>query len=594
MKRILIAISIFSIMISSCKKTLEKEFYNPEVYSDVGSAYAGYFSKTLYTWKLYVQDYGEWWWEIAGSGAMGVAGYSQIAQRYIRNDVYDWFADFDDLSGVNAFGSEGQLYNNRFGSFYVGMNAWASMKNSIGALSGQDLDDNQIYYALTTVMKDYNALMTVDFYNSVPYSEAFRGKESIFFPKYDDPKSIYVSVLDELKTISEQLVGQYDKMSSNAKATFGVQDIAFGGDINKWVQYINAIRLRYAVRLSGVDEATAKTQIQDLIAKNNFPAADFTWQLPYAQGSNYGGEWIRGISEAWAGTFVTDIIMKRMNYGDTTYQPGIDDPRLPVIAMPTATSKYSTGASDPDTLVYRGVSMNADGQTPGYTAGQRYYTGGVTGDINAHLKQNYRSLYNLATFYRNENFPVYMMSRAEVDLLLAEVALKNLATTPKSASDYLKDAVSHSTDFWYMVNQKSPTTTGSPGAFAVLRPAKPAASIIDIYATTLATKYNSKASLDEKMEIIMQQKYIHLNLMYPYELWAELRRTRHPKLDPLTYDGKVMKPLPEKLRYPVSERTNNPDNYELHKAEDNFTTPIFWVPQNLRSVNPYWDNYDHE
>ena len=401
-------------------------------------------------------------------------------------------------------------------------------------------------------------------------------------------------MLNELKQISEELPTMHSKMSASAKATFATQDIAFNGDVNKWIQYINAIRLRFSVRISGVEEATAKSHIQDLITKNNFPAQDLVWQMPYSQGSNYGGEWIRGISEGWPGTFITDIIMRRMNYGDSTYQPGVDDQRLPVLAMPIATSKYSTGASDPDTLVYKGINMNADGQKPGYVAGERYYTGGPTGDVNRNLKENYRSMYNLATFHRNENFPIYMTSRAEIDLLLAEVALKNLATTPKTSSMYLQDAVSHSTDFWYMINQKSPTSVGSPGSFAVLRPAKPGNTEISTYSGTLATRFNSKTSVDDKMEIIMQQKYIHFNLMYPYELWAELRRTRHPKLEPFTFATKIMKPLPERLRYPVSERSNNPDNYELNKAKDNFTTPIFWVPTSLRTVSPYWPDYNYE
>jgi hypothetical protein len=43
---------------------------------------------------------------------------------------------------------------------------------------------------------------------------------------------------------------------------------------------------------------------------------------------------------------------------------------------------------------------------------------------------------------------------------------------------------------------------------------------------------DTAASMDDKMEILMQQKFIHLNLMLPYELWAELRRTGHPKLEP--------------------------------------------------------------
>jgi hypothetical protein len=55
-----------------------------------------------------------------------------------------------------------------------------------------------------------------------------------------------------------------------------------------------------------------------------------------------------------------------------------------------------------------------------------------------------------------------------------------------------------------------------------------------------------------------------------------------------------MKPFPERLRYPTSEQQNNPDNYATVKDQDNFTSPIFWVPQNLRTVNPYWDNYNYE
>ena len=58
----------------------------------------------------------------------------------------------------------------------------------------------------------------------------------------------------------------------------------------------------------------------------------------------------------------------------------------------------------------------------------------------------------------------------------------------------------------------------------------------------------------------MPQEYVHLNLMCPYELWSELRTTRHPKLEPMAFNTKVMKPLPERLRYPASEQQTDPDN----------------------------------
>lgn len=586
MKKILIGLFAFSIVFASCKKTLEKEFNNPEIYSNTGNLFSGLFTRTLFSWKLYIQDYGEWWWELQGSGSMGVAGYNQLSHRYIT-DRYAWFIDYDDLSGTNAFGSENQLWRNRLGAFYGSVNTWAVIKDNIAKISGQELDDNQIYFSLTTVMKDYAALQAVDFYNDIPYSEAFKGKDRVFFPKYDDPKEIYTSILDDFKQISEELPGIYDKMSASAKAVFNTQDIAFRGDVQSWIQYINAMRLKYAVRLSSVDEALAKTHIQDVLAKNNFPQMDQVWVMPYPLDVRNGGEWLRGLNEAWPATFIPNIIMKRMNRNDTAYEPGIDDPRLPVIAMPTNTSDFNL---TPPVGDYRGVSMNADGQKAGYVAGERYYTGGPLGNLDEHFKQNSRSMYNFATYTLNEVFPVYMMSMAETDLFLAEVALKNLGNTGKTASEHIKDAISHSTDFWYSRNQE--------GSFArtvnIMHPPKPGSDVITTYADSIAVRFDSRASLDEKMELLMQQKFIHLNIMCPYELWAERRRTRHPKLEPMTFQTKVMKPFPERLRYPTSEQQTNPDNYATVKDQDNFTTPIFWVPEALRGVNPYWDGYDYE
>ncbi|OQP57277.1 hypothetical protein A3860_12035 [Niastella vici] len=587
MKKIFIGMIAISVALASCKKSLEKEFPNPENYDKTGNLFAGMFTKTLYAWKLYVQDYGEWWWELQGSGAMGVAAYSQIAHRYIT-DRYGWFSTYDDLTGTTAFGSDNQqLWQNRLGAFYGSVNTWAVIKDNIATVSGPDLDDNVVYYSLTTVMKDYAALLAVDFYNNIPYSEAFKGKDRVFFPKYDDPGEIYKSVLDELKKISSDLPGQYNKMSVSAKAVFNSQDIAFRGDVNQWVQYINAIRLKFAVRISGVEEAFAKSHIQDVLSKNNLPTSDQVWAMPYALMANSGGEWIRGIGEGWPDTFIPDVIMRRMNRNNTRYEPGIDDPRLPVLAMPT---KFSDFVSVPAVGDYRGVNMNADGQKAAYVAGEKYYTGGPYGDLNEHFKQNSRSIYNLATFARNETFPVYMMSLAETDLLLAEIALKNLGTTGKTPDAHIKDAINHSTNFWYTLNQNSPFATTN----TLMHPARPSATIINTYADSIAARFNSSVTTEDKMELLMQQKYVHLNLMCPYELWAELRRTRHPKLEPMTFNTKVMKPLPERLRYPTAEQQTNPDNYATVKSQDNFTTPIFWVPAALRNVNPYWDNYNYQ
>jgi hypothetical protein len=281
--------------------------------------------------------------------------------------------------------------------------------------------------------------------------------------------------------------------------------------------------------------------------------------------------------------------------------------------MPT---KFFDGPYDPtaNKRKYIGVSYNADAQKADYTAGHRYAT--TPNSFITSLDQNAKSQYNYTTYTHNAKFPAYMMSLAEQDLLLAEVALKNLGNTGKTASQHIKDAIARSTDFWYARNEESRMATSfrakaiggsyfnGPLSFSTNRfgedsalyfhPAKPSTAIINQYSDSIANRFNNRGNLEDKMEILMQQKYIHLNIMAPFELWAELRRTRHPFLEPMTFTGKVMKPFPERLKYPTITLGTNADEYLKVKDQDNFTTPIFWVPASKRGINPYWPNYNYE
>lgn len=596
--------------LSGCKKQLEEQFRNPEVYSQTENLFGGIFLAMLTEHKVFVQDYGEFYWQL--NSGTEVPGYAQIAQRYIT-DRYAWFINFDDLTGVNSFGGlTDNLWNNRLNDFYTRGRYWAVLHDDLATISGDALTNNKIYYTLATVIKDYMALVNVDFYNSIPYSEAFKGSDKLFYPKFDDPKTIYTSVMSEMKQIYQDLPGQYDAMSELGKQLLAKNDIAFLGDINKWRAFINALRLRFAIRISGVDEQLAKTELTDILSKP-FPAMDLLQPIFAPQGPESNGFWIRGLGENSFASFIPDIIMRRMNRDLGMYQPGIDDPRLPVIAMPT---KFLDGgySSTVNMRKYIGVTYNTDAQKPGYVAGDRYTT--TPNSFILSLQQNAKSQYHLTTYTHNSKFPAYMMSLAEVDLLLAEVELKNLGSTGKTAGEHIKDAIIHSTDFWYARNEESRMAPSfvakaisgnyfvGPVTFATNRfgedsalymhPAKPSSAIVSQYADSIVNRFNTRPNIEDKMEILMQQKYIHLNIVAPFELWSELRRTRHPYLEPMTFSPKVMKPFPERLRYPLSASQTNPDNYLQVKPQDNFITPIFWVPADKRTVNPYWNDYNYQ
>lgn len=582
----------------SCTKNLSDQFRNPENYSQTGNLFGGLFSNMLYSYKLYIQDYGEYYWQF--NAGMEIPGMCQLAERYITTR-YAWFINFDDLSGTNGFGSaysNFNLWSNRMNDFYTRMRAWAVLKDQLATVSGQQLADNKIYFSLATIMKDFVALLNVDFYNSIPYSQAFQGSQSVFFPKYDDPLEIYKSVLSDLKTIGEELPATYAAMSDLGKGIFLQQDFAFKGDISKWVSYTYALRLKYAMRISGVDATTAKTHLQDIITKNLLPTTDLNWTMPVDNAAIGGGTWARGLYENYFATFIPDILMRRMNRDSGLYQPGIDDPRLPVLAEPTKFFDYYDPSGVRNTRQYKGVTYNADANLAPYTADDRYYTGANSPVLS--LQQNARSMYNMGTFSHNSKFPAYMWSVAEGDLFLAEAELKGLVATGKTAGVHIKDAVTHSTTFWYAMNAVS---TDAPsygsGRFGndsakYFYPAVPSAAVVGKYSDSIKTRFETRATPDDQMEVLMQQKFIHLNIMAPYECWAELRRTRHPFLEPMTYSAKVMKPFPQRLQYPRTELQTNLDNYLKVKNQDNFTTPIFWVPADRLNVLPYWPDYNYQ
>jgi hypothetical protein len=558
MKKILIIfISLF--VLASCQDILEEEFKDPLKYTpDVDQVAPGLFTNAITQWKFYIKDYGEWWWQNSG---YGILSYAQITCRYIT-PRYGWFIDYDDVVNGSVFNQDGFGW---FNDYYTRMRNWGLIRDVLEDLEGQDYDDNLIYFKLLTIVKDWGALRNVDLYNSIPYFGAFKGTQGEFFVPYDDPKEIYVAVLDELKTVAAELPGIYQNMSAEGKSLLEQQDLALQGDVDKWVRYANALRLRYAVRLSGVDEALAKQHIGEVIG--NLPQTDLAWDIPHVDAASAlpgGGTWQRGMYERPYATHISNVILNRMNFHNLEYEEDIDDPRLPVLALPT---KYND---------YRGVSMDADGQEAGYNAGDRYYAWGD--DITTSSQNNSKSMWSHVTYTHN-NMPADMFTLGEIDLLLAEVAAKGLASTGKSAGDHINDAVVHSTDFWYEMNGLSDYGQNAPEPWvSLIRPTKPSSGTISSYAGKVKSAYDAKSSIEDQMEIIMQQKYIHINLLRPYMLWGELRRTRHPKLEKMTFQGKVMTPSPERLKYPSTEVSNNTEFYLQVVDQDNWTTPTFLVP----------------
>lgn len=598
MKKVLFIISLGVILgLSACKKDLDTTFYNPDQLSQgVGDPVPGLFTSSLINVYINLEDYFEWYYLLADGN--GVQGYAQICNRYVSYR-YSWFSNYNNVltgnsdGGFEDYGITSVGGHIAFENTYEYLKSWETVRKLRDTRSGQDKLDADMYFKLLSVIKCFQVARLVDYNNSIPYFNAFQasnGTPDAYFPAYDDPQKIYESVIDELGNLVDSLPIAYNQMSDVGRSVLANQDLAFKGDMNKWVQYANAIRLKLLVRISGVDQDFVQQRLSEVLSKP-LPTQDLYWTTPSPTDLINGITWQRGIREQPYATFMPNIIMKRLNYGTPAYEPGTDDPRLPVLAFPTKHRDY------------RGISYNIDSQTVIYNSGELYYP--YADDINSSLTQNAKSMYSLVTFHNNPYLPVFMITLAQLDLLEAEIQLKGLAATGKTAGQHIKDEVVHSTDFWYAMNQTSQWPATPVGGSttendyshtfdSLIRPVKPDESLIDRWGDTIQHRFETAGSLDNQMEILMQQEFIHLNLIGVEDEWADLRRTRHPKLEPLTYEGVVMKPMPERVQYPTSELSGNQENFLKVINQNNDTSYIFWVPAATRNLNPYWDNYNYK
>ncbi|MBE8714258.1 SusD/RagB family nutrient-binding outer membrane lipoprotein [Sphingobacterium hungaricum] len=89
--------------------------------------------------------------------------------------------------------------------------------------------------------------------------------------------------------------------------------------------------------------------------------------------------------------------------------------------------------------------------------------------------------------------------------------------------------------------------------------------------------WNEDASLDNKMELIFQQKYYAL-FFTDLQSWFEFRRTGYPKL-PILSGHLNQGKMPVRLNYPVYIQSSNRENYrkavEIQGA-DNINTLVWW------------------
>lgn len=234
-------------------------------------------------------------------------------------------------------------------------------------------------YFVATVLRAYILQIVVDYLDKAPYTEALQGNANTM-PKWDDGQDVYNGILTELDDAQAKLDG-----------TSVSADLMLGKDINKWVQFANALRLKIYMRASSVQDNSAK--IKALIDENNFFTGDVMFDV-FSDESNKRNPW-----------YETNVISLANNhvgsYPIVEYLKQTGDPRLELLF------KKATGPND--------------------------YVGMLPGS-KTQLIANKNPAYSFPN--TNATAPVYFYTQSELQFFLAEAYLRFYSDDIKAQSAY--------------------------------------------------------------------------------------------------------------------------------------------------------------
>lgn len=372
----------------------------------------------------------------------------------------------------------------------------------------------------------------------IPYSEAVKGLDGNTTPVYDQQSEIYPNLLDSLDAAISQL--------QDGGLTFGEADILYGGNVDQWRRFANSLKLRTAMRMRYADPGAAQTAVEEAMSSplisNHGESAMIPTQAdagPDANAHPILREYRSGRGDkSRLGQNLVEML--KVN----------DDPRLELIAEPTAVSKeefQQTG--DPDDLEYAGIPPNMT----------------VEGYDNLNVSE---ISYIAFDVWANEGsaVPVHVLTYPEVLFLQAEAALLGWGGSMSDAQSYYEQGIRAA------MTMPPYDNTGFNG-YEITQ------SDIDDYVDS-QTPLSSDP--ETALEQISEERYVAL-FSRGTQVYFEWRRTGYPQLGTGTRtDNYTNGDIPRKAFYHQSEESLNEENWQ--EAVDRQGGPGYnaeiWIDQN--------------
>lgn len=403
---------------------------------------------------------------------------------------------------------------------------------------------------IALIVQLLNLELITDVYGDCPYTQALQAKSGISLPVYDKQQDIYTSMLSRLDSV----IGTLD-----ASKPLPTNDILYSGNITQWQKFGYSLMLRMAMRLTKVDAATAQSYAEKAAAGGTFASNADNAFITFDNSDGFGN--------SNTGALVTPEDYNEVKWGQylISYLKTNNDPRLGVIAeVPQpglANAANQSLAGDPTPANQLGMPNGYDqnggatdiSTSPGYPG-----SSGTGADANPTGKYSRPT----TALYLGLNTPMYILTYAETELLLAEAAV-NGWNVGGTASAHYANGLSGALQSYGLFNSTTPISPATANAYAAANP-------LDVSSTT------------NSLQQINTQFWATTGTLFNFiEAWTNWRRSGYPALTPVSYTGNFTNgTIPRREIYPTSEASNNGANYKAAVANltggDLWTSHVWW------------------
>jgi hypothetical protein len=187
--------------------------------------------------------------------------------------TYNW-KRYNDFTFALMQGKVSTSSTNGVGWYYVGDAAgdgtWSTYYrwlNNILEMERTAVELNEPnYQAIAIVLRSWVYQILADAFGNIPMSEACRGEEQIFAPKFDSQHEVYKQIIEDLEkanTLFNLSAGL--RYNQDGELLYGAAPTASDA-ILKWKKFCNSLRLRVLLRVIDVNDFDASQRIQAILA----------------------------------------------------------------------------------------------------------------------------------------------------------------------------------------------------------------------------------------------------------------------------------------------------------------------------------------